>query len=438
MYASSTMYAPTYTGGNMQLSSTMSAATLVGTDYYIGNLFHGLSHNATGDGPQIFGWDGGSLAYKSSGVTVNSLIWSSAGISSSNAQFSGIVSASSAIATSTVTAANIGASSTVYASTFTGSNMSLSGNITATNGNLARLDMPGGGYNGIWLAGNWWHASSNTMGMMMSGGHMIWESDTQYNMVISNSLKAASASNTLGNIFTTGGNVGVGIVAPAYKLEVDGMIAGTGFSGSNIQLSSTISAGTFRGQFMTVGSLNVTGESILGGAVTAGALNITGQSILQGTVTAGALTVTGASFMNTLNVTNQGTFGSLMVNTVNMTPSLGDIFKELSFSFSNNVATPTVITDFDFDNGTVRSFEAQVSVTVIATNTLYAVYKILGIQKDTTVIGRERWYINTSYVGENCGITFSIDSNGQILYTTNSISGFVSGTLKVRCLTTSI
>ena len=349
--------------------------------------------------------------------------------------------------------------------------------------------MPGGGYNGIWLDGNWWHASSNTMGMMMAGGHMIWQSDTQYNIIINNSLKAASTSNTIGNIFTTGGNVGVGVVAPAYKLEVDGWLAGWGFSAGNIQLSSTISASTFRGQLMTVGSLNVTGESFLGGAVTAGALavtgesilrgavtagalavtgesllrgavtagalnvtgesilqgavtagalNITGQSILQGTVTAGALTVTGASFMNTLNVTNQGTFGSLMVNTVNMTPSLGDIFKELSFSFSNNVATPTVITDFDFDNNTVRSFEAQVSVTVIASNTLYAVYKILGIQKDTSVIGRERWYINTSYVGENCGITFSIDANGQILYTSNSISGFVSGTVKVRCLTTSI
>jgi hypothetical protein len=66
------------------------------------------------------------------------------------------------------------------------------------------------------------------------------------------------------------------------------------------------------------------------------------------------------------------------------------------------------------------------------------VYKILGIQKDNTVEGRDRWYINTSYVGENCGIIFSIDANGNICYTSTSISGFVSGTLKVRCLTTSV
>jgi len=196
------------------------------------------------------------------------------------------------------------------------------------------------------------------------------------------------------------------------------------------------------GQSVIQGNVTMGSSVAINGFVTSGALNVTGVSILQTGVTAGCLLVTGASNMNTLNVTNQGTFGSLMVNTVNMTPSLGDMFKERVYSFSQNIVTETAITDgtspFAFANNTVRSFEAQVSVTVIATNTYYAVYKILGIQKDDTIQGRDRWYINTSYVGENCGITFSIDDGGAMYYTCTSIGGFISGTLKVRCLTTSV
>ena len=82
---------------------------------------------------------------------------------------------------------------------------------------------------------------------------------------------------------------------------------------------------------------------------------------------------------------------------------------------------------FAFDNGVVRSFEAIVSASVTATTNFYAIYKILGIQKD------DHWYINTSYVGDSlAGISFSITDLGQLQYTSLNQPGWVSTTLKFR------
>jgi hypothetical protein len=93
--ASSTVFAGTFTGSSAQISGTLSTGTLVCTNYYLGNIYHGISYSPTINGPQIFGWEGGSLAHKSTGVTVNSLIWSTDGISTSNAKLSGSILAGS-------------------------------------------------------------------------------------------------------------------------------------------------------------------------------------------------------------------------------------------------------------------------------------------------------------------------------------------------------
>jgi hypothetical protein len=116
-----------------------------------------------------------------------------------------------------------------------------------------------------------------------------------------------------------------------------------------------------------------------------------------------------------------------------MTPSAGDIFLEQTFSAANAVPAFTDITGFVFDNAVVRSFEAQVSVGIDATDSQYAVYRLMGIQKNG------QWTLNASYTGDQItDITFGITSSGQLQYTSTNISGWSATTFKFRAFTTSV
>jgi len=111
--------------------------------------------------------------------------------------------------------------------------------------------------------------------------------------------------------------------------------------------------------------------------------------------------------------------------------SAGDI-SEGSFSLANNEPLATSITGFAFDNGIVRSFEAQVSIKIDATSDLFEEIKMSGIQKGSS------WEISLQSTGDESGVQFSITNAGQIQYTSPNYSGFVSGTIKFRALTTSV
>ena len=235
------------------------------------------------------------------------------------------------------------------------------------------------------------------------------------------------------------------VTAGALNVTGDSILQGTVTAGA-----LAVTGESFLRGAVTAGALNVTGDSILQGFVTSGALNVTGVSILQGFVTAGSLNVTGASIMeDNLTVTTgsvtistndylpiiggvSATGGSIIFNTVDVSPSLGDISRERIFNAANNVSSPTNITGFVFGNSIVRAFDAIVSVTILdgATNK-YAYYNLKGIHK------ANNWVINSSYVGDVTGFTFSIDNNGQIKYTSTDISGYLSSSVNFRAMTTS-
>ena len=200
---------------------------------------------------------------------------------------------------------------------------------------------------------------------------------------------------------------------------------------------------------VTTGTINVTGDSILQGGITAGTLYVTGASIFDIGITAGSLNVTGDSILeNNLTVTTgsvtvstndytpifESTFatgGSILFNTVDVSPSLGDISRERYAGIVNGQASAASITGFLF-NSYVRAFDAIASVTIKTSSggNKYAYYNLKGIKKDSN------WVVNSSYVGDPTGITFSITNGGQIQYTSTSVGNYIQSFVNFRAMTT--
>ena len=105
--------------------------------------------------------------------------------------------------------------------------------------------------------------------------------------------------------------------------------------------------------------------------------------------------------------------------------SFGDI-NETTSNLNNNVSTPTDVINFTFDNGSVRSFEAQAIVVINATTNLYETFNITGIQKDSD------WFLNYTSNGDNSGIVFTITSTGQIQYVSSNYPGYSAGSINFR------
>lgn len=124
--------------------------------------------------------------------------------------------------------------------------------------------------------------------------------------------------------------------------------------------------------------------------------------------------------------------GSKNITTYNYVPaSAGDI-GETSFSLSNNQAVAANVTGFAFANGTVRSFQALVSVYINATSSLFESFTLQGIQRGSD------WQMSATAVGDTSGVTFSITTAGQVQYTSGNYTGFSAGTVKFRAITTSV
>ena len=111
--------------------------------------------------------------------------------------------------------------------------------------------------------------------------------------------------------------------------------------------------------------------------------------------------------------------------------STGDI-AETSFSIANNQAALASITGFAFASGSVRSFDAVVSIEIDATADLFEQVTIKGIQTGSD------WEISISSRGDDSLIRFDITSAGQVQYTSSTYAGFSSGTIKFRAITTSV
>lgn len=111
--------------------------------------------------------------------------------------------------------------------------------------------------------------------------------------------------------------------------------------------------------------------------------------------------------------------------------SAGDIF-ETSFSLSNNQTSAANVTGLAFAAATVRGFKALVTVEIDATLDLFETFELVGVNKGGT------FDMAVSSAGDESGVVFSITSAGQVQYTSANYSGFVSGKIKFRAITTTV
>ena len=230
--------------------------------------------------------------------------------------------------------------------------------------------------------------------------------------------------------------------------------SGNAYIGGNSVISGSLTAGSFKVNDLqatnitttNLASSNITTTNLISSNVTTNNLisvNMSTDSLLAININAGSISAT--TFISTSNlrsanstITNMVattlTSGTLRVNTVNMTPSSGDIASELSFTAGNGVTSASNITGLSFSNAIVRGFNALLTSTVVRTTggNLYANYELKGIQQ------ANGWLLNSSFMGDNTGVTFSINTAGNVQYTSTSLGNFTSNTLKFKANTTSI
>lgn len=111
--------------------------------------------------------------------------------------------------------------------------------------------------------------------------------------------------------------------------------------------------------------------------------------------------------------------------------SAGDI-EETSFAVANSQAVAANVTGLAFSNSVVRSFKALVSVQIDATLDLWETVELIGINKAGV------FDMAQSGIGDDTGVVLTITSGGQVQYTSATYSGFVSGAIKFRAITTSV
>lgn len=110
--------------------------------------------------------------------------------------------------------------------------------------------------------------------------------------------------------------------------------------------------------------------------------------------------------------------------------SQGFDIPETEFSGANNQYLAANITGFSFSPN-VRSFMAQVSVTVDYDSDLTELFEIRGINN------AGNWDLSISSSFDNSGVGFSI-VGGQLQYTSQNYSNFNSLIIKFRATTTTI
>lgn len=273
-----------------------------------------------------------------------------------------------------------------------------------------------------------------------SGSHAFFTNDLQRFQILQDgtsnfmpdgstiSLNIAQQMTTVAtqvSILSTENNTseGIGALTVAGGVSVNGDINVNGrFLQNGIPLGGGSDDGQIYGQWILLGGLGIL---------------YNGGNVGIGTVPTSKLTVNGEiSALSTENATGYGSGGSLTVSggmAVNKTLFVGNAIDlnnvayqySGSFAANNNVASPASVGGLVLPTSTTRSFSAKVSITVTKTDgNLNSQVTIDGINKDGS------WTLSQSTLGDVTGIQFTINAQGQILYTSPAFSLWTATTMR--------
>jgi hypothetical protein len=118
----------------------------------------------------------------------------------------------------------------------------------------------------------------------------------------------------------------------------------------------------------------------------------------------------------------------LTVNSVNITPSLGDIIYERQDTLQNNVVIPEPISNFIFYNTQTKSFNAIISIDVI--NLVNSELNKTALWEINGTLSPSGWSLNSHFTGDITNVKFFIENiitngqnAGQMYYTNANLTG---------------
>jgi hypothetical protein len=281
------------------------------------------------------------------------------------------------------------------------------------------------------LLGSGSNTVAATTGSLNVNGDITFYNSGVCRLVYSASMPTAAPA------FTTRSNGARIILAP--NVTASSTDTGFGMGTDGMWSAVTDTNAIFRWYHGTSNFVSLTGTALIVGHNTASTSSSTGTlQVSGGAGISGAMFVGGAIRTNSTTVSSSTTTGSLIADggagiagsvfiggSLNVTGAIVGQSTQTSFSASNNVVAAANVTGLSFASG-IRSARVFLSASIVATSNSYTTYQITVIQKAAS------WAIDVVSYFDASQVVFTINSSGQIQYTSNNVAGFTSNTMKWR------
>ena len=267
-----TVYVTSITGGTIQVSGN----TSIGSNLAVAGLVQfnstAVSTNSSTGSVVLRGGISVTNATNASSYTQGGAVTVAGGVAVGNDAYVGGTIYTPRVSSGSMATQGLTVG-TLYVNSITSGNIQVSGDVTI-GGSLTVL--------------------GSTTVLNVTTANQIETNVTSSNIFLLGNLIAGGNSHTLGNIFTTGGNVGINTTSPGATLDVSGTARfTTSVSTANVY-STNLTTTNIVGTNVSLGTVNATGvQRLLNTTViqattnnyslTSGALNITGDAVISGT-----------------------------------------------------------------------------------------------------------------------------------------------------------